>query len=952
MEEPQSQLQLRVTDCRDTRIMGKIKDFLFSQSSAINASVVERRIQELFTSFETPTHPPYALMIQEAVKELNERNGSTEEAISEFIKNEFQHLPWAHSRILGLHLKKLCQAKELFRTDSGTYTLMDDYYKFDERKEKGWRGGRRRKKNRRGRNHRGGETLERIEGAERCNNLHERKNEEKNHLSELHGTGTDEPIEEEGQPEIGQLGVTEACHELVVQGQDETETRQIENSDERIQEAIMELNDKISSSEIMSTEPHIVRLVERQNPMVIKLRIQCEKQSDNLRGEETLQRTEDAERCNELLEHENEEQNQLSDLHGTGTNQMIEEQGKSEMGQPGVTEECHGRWVQEQGQGETRQNENTDKCEKQIEATTQISRFCSDEISNNENLSSSLGYPTVAENQCENQSDNLLAMVENQSLTQHIEATTEVSRFCSDEISNNENLSASLSSPTVAVIPKEKLQTSEQEEQHQNETPSVQQKFSGACELLVDQEALGFHMETPCSSLLTAPDLPIDLTSNSQTCLTLPVSTEFLEHAPSEWVELTPTQLPVQTLKCGIAETDLYAATKTLACMTVHGHKQQDDMPGSPKGRVEESTAFWDLEKHMPITQCGEWQPNEKSFTDSPEVSLLPSDGSIGNTQKPKYKQLQLRPQGEVRGRGRGRSFELDRSPHQHKEQLQLQDQALTSVSFPSLEPDETIYSLPNPNLPAAPKLQQLVDPTSEDGPGCTTRETSQLQLELQMSWQRLVYGDLGTASKMEDSLSSMSGLEDKPQQHGNKGRPKRKLNLDGKTEFGHLEQKLPKRRRRGRPPNPVPTEDCSWTWVPVAPSNNGSNSERNPNFYNIVTHRRLQSPGSIERHCEFWPQDQGQVQVHSPNLADDNNPSWEQTQRTGPKQKSDADRSCQKQMLLRRSSSKVRHRGELVQLKLSNAYQNNQQLSPETCQSQGKRLLRSSLTKSNWGAS
>ncbi|KAK4261719.1 hypothetical protein QN277_004677 [Acacia crassicarpa] len=935
MKESESQLELYVGDCRGTCIIGKIRDFLFSQASGINPSVIERRIQELFPSFETPTHSPYALMIQKAVKVLNERNGSTEEAISGFIKNEFQDLPWAHSRILDLHLGKLCKAGELFRTARGRYMLMDDYNRFDEMKETRWRGGRRRKKYKRGRNRRGRDTLGRSGGSEGCNKLHERENEEQNHLSELHGTGTYEPIEKQGNSETSQLGVTEVGHGQVVQGQGEAEMRQNEATHERIQEAIIESKDKISSREIINTEPH---MVEKKNSMVIKLRIPCKKQPDNLRGDETLEKSKSAERCNELQERENEGKNHLSKLHCTGANEMIEEQGKSEIGQRGVTEVCHGRMVQGQGEAETQQNENTNEREKQIEATTKISRFCSDEISNNEKLSASLGSPTVLESQCENLPDNLLTVVEHQSLTQQIQATTEMSRFCSDDISNNENLSCSLGSPTVSVIPKEKLQISEQEEQHQNETPSVQQKFSGSCELLLDQEGPEFCMDFTCSSLSTVPNLPVPistencLTFDSQDCLTVPNSTEFLDHTPSEGIELTPTQLLVQTLKCGTLEADLCTAFKPLASMTFHEYKQpRDDTLGSPKGRVEEITSFGDLEKHVSIPQSIEWQPIENSFADYQVVSLFPSDGSIVDKQKPKFyqmkKQLQLRPQGRGIGRGRWRSLKLDRNPHKHKK-LRLQDQTLTSVSFPSLEPNETVYSLPAPNLPAAPNLEQLVDPTSEESPSCMTRGISQLQLFLQMSWDRLVCKDLGTTSKMEDSLSSMNCLERKPQQHGNKRGPKRKLNLDGKTEFGHLEQQSPKRRRRGRPPNPVPTQDHQWSWV-------------------AVEHRELQSSGSIEGHCESWAQDQAQVQRHSPNLADDNNPSWEQTQRKRPKLKLDANESCQNQMVWPCRSSKVQGGRELLQLKLSNPYHSNQQLSPETWQSQGKRLLRSSLSKS-----
>ena len=65
-------------------------------------------------------------MIQQAVKGLNEENGSTKEAISGFITREFQDLPVIHSSILGLHLKKLCEEGEIFCHDSGRYVIVDD----------------------------------------------------------------------------------------------------------------------------------------------------------------------------------------------------------------------------------------------------------------------------------------------------------------------------------------------------------------------------------------------------------------------------------------------------------------------------------------------------------------------------------------------------------------------------------------------------------------------------------------------------------------------------------------------------------------------------------------------------------------------------------------------------------------------------------------------------------
>ncbi|KAI4357648.1 hypothetical protein L6164_001583 [Bauhinia variegata] len=133
MEDPQLHPQsLPASDSRHTRVMGKLRDSLLSELAASNPSIsvnsdygshIQRRLQELFSSFNTPSHPPYALMIQRALIDLNDATGSTKEAISEFIKREYKDLPWAHMAILGHHLRKLCDAGELLCTESRRYRV-------------------------------------------------------------------------------------------------------------------------------------------------------------------------------------------------------------------------------------------------------------------------------------------------------------------------------------------------------------------------------------------------------------------------------------------------------------------------------------------------------------------------------------------------------------------------------------------------------------------------------------------------------------------------------------------------------------------------------------------------------------------------------------------------------------------------------------------------------------
>nr|KYP67762.1 Histone H1 [Cajanus cajan] len=108
--------------------MAKLKDSIASKldpSLAVDSSLLERRIQDLFRGFRTPTHPPYALMIRAAILGLNQPGGSTRDAISEFVKRQYEDLPLAHGSILGLHLGRLCDEGELARAEGGRYVLTE-----------------------------------------------------------------------------------------------------------------------------------------------------------------------------------------------------------------------------------------------------------------------------------------------------------------------------------------------------------------------------------------------------------------------------------------------------------------------------------------------------------------------------------------------------------------------------------------------------------------------------------------------------------------------------------------------------------------------------------------------------------------------------------------------------------------------------------------------------------
>ncbi|XP_050373251.1 uncharacterized protein LOC126790917 [Argentina anserina] len=130
MAQDSHQLRLQnLEQQRRERTMCRLRDAVLSRAAAagrsgnINVAAVERRIQELIPSFHTPTHPPYASMIQRAIEELNEEGGGVSEvAISEFIKREYEGLAWAHEGMVRVHLKKQCEMGVLV-LEGGRYSF-------------------------------------------------------------------------------------------------------------------------------------------------------------------------------------------------------------------------------------------------------------------------------------------------------------------------------------------------------------------------------------------------------------------------------------------------------------------------------------------------------------------------------------------------------------------------------------------------------------------------------------------------------------------------------------------------------------------------------------------------------------------------------------------------------------------------------------------------------------
>ncbi|KAM1787534.1 hypothetical protein ACFX11_037920 [Malus domestica] len=86
-------------------------------------SRIKKSLSQAYPVFFTADHPTYAVMIQKAVAELNEEGGSTEKAVSKFIREHFDCLPLAHERFLSHHLKKLSESGEIISASKNCYML-------------------------------------------------------------------------------------------------------------------------------------------------------------------------------------------------------------------------------------------------------------------------------------------------------------------------------------------------------------------------------------------------------------------------------------------------------------------------------------------------------------------------------------------------------------------------------------------------------------------------------------------------------------------------------------------------------------------------------------------------------------------------------------------------------------------------------------------------------------
>ncbi|KAL8161245.1 hypothetical protein V2J09_012734 [Rumex salicifolius] len=82
---------------------------LNAELSSSQIALIDRHLHESFPlGLRVPSHPTYSTMVLRAITEIDEEDGSSENSISEYIKANYDDLPWAHKSILSHHLNRLC----------------------------------------------------------------------------------------------------------------------------------------------------------------------------------------------------------------------------------------------------------------------------------------------------------------------------------------------------------------------------------------------------------------------------------------------------------------------------------------------------------------------------------------------------------------------------------------------------------------------------------------------------------------------------------------------------------------------------------------------------------------------------------------------------------------------------------------------------------------------------
>ncbi|KAK4371163.1 hypothetical protein RND71_010638 [Anisodus tanguticus] len=105
--------------------------------SATQNSLLQERITHFLSCLHTtPDHPPYTWMIEQALQELDEEGGSSEDSISKFIRKKYDSLPWAHTTLLKHHLQQMSDKGEILMIGGRYLPPGDSEYLNPKRKRK------------------------------------------------------------------------------------------------------------------------------------------------------------------------------------------------------------------------------------------------------------------------------------------------------------------------------------------------------------------------------------------------------------------------------------------------------------------------------------------------------------------------------------------------------------------------------------------------------------------------------------------------------------------------------------------------------------------------------------------------------------------------------------------------------------------------------------------------
>ncbi|KAJ8562959.1 hypothetical protein K7X08_031411 [Anisodus acutangulus] len=105
--------------------------------SATQNSLLQERITHFLSCLHTtPDHPPYTWMIEQALQELDEEGGSSEDSISKFIRKKYDSLPWAHTTLLKHHLQQMSEKGEILMIGGRYLPPGDSEYLNPKRKRK------------------------------------------------------------------------------------------------------------------------------------------------------------------------------------------------------------------------------------------------------------------------------------------------------------------------------------------------------------------------------------------------------------------------------------------------------------------------------------------------------------------------------------------------------------------------------------------------------------------------------------------------------------------------------------------------------------------------------------------------------------------------------------------------------------------------------------------------